>query len=97
MRILDPNSAANFALATAVAHRFPPLLAASEGVDKLQEEPPLLHVEYEHRRHLGSSPRRAEGVEKNLHCREPSRNPTHRQGPSGKDPLALRSILNKKP
>jgi hypothetical protein len=78
MQILDPTWAATFALAAAIAHQF-----ASP-----------LYVEFEHRRRLGSSPRWAEGVEKSPRCREPSRNPTHRQGPSGKDPFALRSILN---
>jgi hypothetical protein len=30
------------------------------------------------------------------HCREPPRSPTHCQGPSGKDPLALHFILSKR-
>jgi hypothetical protein len=94
MRILDPNWAATFALAAAIAHRSSPSLATIEGVHKLQEEPPPLYVEFEHQTRHGSSPRRVEGVEKSPHHREPSRNPTCRQGPSGKDPLALHTILN---
>jgi hypothetical protein len=91
--ILDLNRATTFALAAAVTHRFPPLLTAIEGVHKLQEEPPPLYVEFEHQRRHGSYLRRAKGVEKSPHHHEPSWNPTHHQGPSGKDPLALRSIF----
>jgi hypothetical protein len=37
MRILDPNQAVAFALAIAVAHRFPPPLTAIEAYEELEE------------------------------------------------------------
>jgi hypothetical protein len=81
-------------LAVTVSRRLPLSHAAIEGVHELQEEPTPLYINFEHRRRLGSSPRRAEGVVKSPRRREPSRNPTRHQGPLGKDPLALRSVLN---
>jgi hypothetical protein len=58
---------------------------------------PLPYTKFEHWRCLGISPRQAEGVGKNPRRRGPSRSPTRRHGPSGKDPLPFFPFWARKP
>jgi hypothetical protein len=97
MRILDPNWAAAFALAAAVAHQFPLPLTAIAGVHKLPEEPPPLYIKFEHQRHIGSSPCQAKGVEKSPYRREPSTNPTAVKDPHVRIPLPSAPFWTRKP
>jgi hypothetical protein len=61
----------------------PPILAAIEGLHELQEVTPPPYAEFEHRRHLGISPCRAEGAENSPCRREP---PSLGTQPAAEDP-----------